>query len=200
MTTMDKLPPGPRALGGRRRRDQQLRHDARARAAAVLHATGSIDSMEGLYFESSATTVVPLHHGERARAEHPSNPVRGLVYGTSRATDFDARRASTCRCSACATSCCARRRREAMAADQPDLKLVATVPDLDGQPPNGWKIYEVAVPGNESPLVTGLDARAGRRERARAATTRSAGASRGPTRPRRCRSSDRGSARPRRGS
>ena len=31
-----------------------------------------------------------------------------------------------------------------MAADQPDLTLVATVPDLDGQAPKGWKIYQVA--------------------------------------------------------
>jgi hypothetical protein len=45
---------------------------------------------------------------------------------------------------------------QAMAAVQPDLHLVATVPDLDGQPPNGWKIYQVLYPGNESPLVTGL--------------------------------------------
>jgi hypothetical protein len=45
-----------------------------------------------------------------------------------------------------------------MAADQSGLKLVATVPDLDGAPPSGWNIYKVVYPGDESPLVTGLSA------------------------------------------
>ena len=34
----------------------------------------------------------------------------------------------------------------------PDLQLVTTVPDLDGQPPLGWEIYRVA----DSPLVSPL--------------------------------------------
>jgi hypothetical protein len=44
-----------------------------------------------------------------------------------------------------------------MAATQSGLQLVATVPDLDGAPPNGWNIYKVVYPGDESPLVTGLN-------------------------------------------
>ncbi|MDQ1478126.1 MAG: hypothetical protein QOE62_3355, partial [Actinomycetota bacterium] len=48
---------------------------------------GKIDSMEGIYFESSATT--DYHFLTVAEcSEHPSNPVRGLVYGTPSA-DFD---------------------------------------------------------------------------------------------------------------
>ena len=47
---------------------------------------GKIDSMEGIYFESSATT--DYHFLTVAEcSQHPSNPVRGLVYGTP--TDFD---------------------------------------------------------------------------------------------------------------
>jgi hypothetical protein len=46
---------------------------------------------------------------------------------------------------------------KAMAAEQSGLKLVASVPDLDGAPPHGWNIYKVVYPGNESPLVTGLN-------------------------------------------
>ena len=45
---------------------------------------------------------------------------------------------------------------EAMAKSEPNLSLIATVPDLDGQAPKGWKIYRVAYPHDESPLVTGL--------------------------------------------
>ena len=42
---------------------------------------GRIDSMEGLYFESSATT--PYHFmTESLLAKEPSNPVRGIPYGT----------------------------------------------------------------------------------------------------------------------
>jgi hypothetical protein len=49
---------------------------------------GRIGSMEGLYFESAATT--PYHFltvSELAADGNPSNPVRGLLYGTIR--DFD---------------------------------------------------------------------------------------------------------------
>ncbi len=59
---------------------------------------GKIDSMEGIYFESSATTDYHFLTVSEC-AEHPSNPVRGLVYGSSvsrlrslRAPHADARR------------------------------------------------------------------------------------------------------------
>ena len=48
---------------------------------------GRIGSMEGLYFESSATTSFHFLTVSEL-AQHPSNPVRGLVYGTLD-TDFD---------------------------------------------------------------------------------------------------------------
>ncbi len=60
---------------------------------------GKIDSMEGIYFESSATTDYHFLTVSEC-AEHPSNPVRGLVYGNPdcrlrsvRAAPADARRA-----------------------------------------------------------------------------------------------------------
>jgi hypothetical protein len=43
-----------------------------------------------------------------------------------------------------------------MAAQQPDLELVASVPDFDGIAPKGWSIYKVKYPNDENPLVTGL--------------------------------------------
>src|SRR2546423_13719534 len=48
---------------------------------------GKIDSMEGIYFESSATTDYHFLTVSEC-AQHPSNPVRGLVYGSGTA-DFD---------------------------------------------------------------------------------------------------------------
>jgi hypothetical protein len=42
---------------------------------------------------------------------------------------------------------------ESMAKRQPDLELIATVPDMDGKPPKGWKIYRVK---DALPLVSGL--------------------------------------------
>jgi len=48
---------------------------------------GKIDSMEGIYFESSATTDYHFLTVSEC-AQHPSNPVRGLAYGSAD-TDFD---------------------------------------------------------------------------------------------------------------
>ncbi len=41
---------------------------------------------------------------------------------------------------------------KAAAAKEPALRVIATVPDLDGQPPSGWTIYRVA----DSPTVAPL--------------------------------------------
>ena len=113
--------------------------------------------MEGLYFESSAT--VPFHFMTVSElAKDPSNPVRGLVYGSSTSpTDF-ALGVKHMQMLGVSYLMLFSPQSKEMAADQPGLKLVATVPDLDGQPPNGWNIYKVEYPGGESPLVTGLSA------------------------------------------
>ncbi len=110
---------------------------------------GKMASMEGLYFESSATTS--FHFLTVAEcSKHPSNPVRGLAYGTLD-NDFDL---------------CVRHLQmlgvrylmlwtpeaEAKANVHPDLHLVRTIPDLDHQDPKGWKVYEVA----SSALVEGM--------------------------------------------
>jgi hypothetical protein len=151
--TMDKLPPG-RAMweGG---------------AAVGAYGTtlspellpyftnGRIDSMEGLYFESSATT--PFHFMTVSElANDPSNPVRGLVYGSSTSPADFALGVKHLQVLGVNYLMLFSSQSEAMAAAQPDLKLVATVPDLDGQPPLGWKIYEVQYPAGQSSLVTGL--------------------------------------------
>jgi hypothetical protein len=118
---------------------------------------GKIDSMEGIYFESSATT--DYHFLTVAEcAKHPSNPVRGLDYGTP-GTDFDL---------------CVRHLQDLgvryymawtpemqrLASSNPNLTLVKTIPQnpsIPGPSPDTklteWKVYEVA----NSDFVVGLD-------------------------------------------
>jgi hypothetical protein len=84
ITTMDKLPPG-RALW---EPSSGIDKYGTTLALELLpHFTnGKIGSMEGLYFESAATT--PYHFMVvSALAKSPSNPVRGLSYRTL--ADFD---------------------------------------------------------------------------------------------------------------
>jgi hypothetical protein len=118
---------------------------------------GKIDSMEGIYFESSATT--DYHFLTVAEcAQHPSNPVRGLDYGSADA-DFDL---------------CVRHLQDLgvryymawtpemqrLASRNHNLTLVKTIPQnpsIAGPSPDkeltDWKVYEVA----HSDFVVGLD-------------------------------------------
>jgi hypothetical protein len=111
---------------------------------------GRIDSMEGIYFESSATTS--YHFLTVAEcSQHPSNPVRGLKYGTP-SQDFDL---------------CVRHLQmlgvrylmlwtpesQAKADQSRDLTLVKTIPGpIPGTKLEGWKVYQVA----NSDLVVGM--------------------------------------------
>jgi hypothetical protein len=117
---------------------------------------GKIGSMEGIYFESSATTS--YHFLTVAEcSQNPSNPVRGLVYGHV-ATDFDL-------CVKHLQDLGVRylmlwtKEANAQAEKQKDLTLIKTIPQ---NPPiagpqneqlSDWKVYQVA----DSDLVQGLD-------------------------------------------
>jgi hypothetical protein len=120
------------------------------------YTDGRIGSMEGIYFESSATTSYHfLTVSECAR--YTSNPVRGLKYG-SLANDFDM-------CVPHLQTLGVRYlmlwtdEANAAAAAEPDLRLIKEIeqsPPLAG--PQGsklakWKVYEVA----DSDLVVGMD-------------------------------------------
>ena len=112
---------------------------------------GRIGSMEGIYFESSATTS--YHFLTVAEcSQHPSNPVRGLKYG-SPSEDFDL---------------CVRHLQmlgvrylmlwtpesEAKADQSRDLTLVKTIPGaIPSTSLKGWKVYQVA----NSDLVVGMN-------------------------------------------
>jgi hypothetical protein len=109
---------------------------------------GRIQSMEGLYFEASTTT--PYHFMMIATlAQTPSNPVRGLPYRSIADFDLGVRylQLMGVRYYAAFTEPA-----KTAAAKNPALRPVATVPDLDGKPPSGWTIYQVA----DSPTVQAL--------------------------------------------
>jgi hypothetical protein len=111
---------------------------------------GRIGSMEGLYYEASATT--PYHFMAVATltaAGKASNPVRGIPYRTIEDFDLGVRYLQLLGVRYfVAQSSEAKQRAET----HPDLELVATSPDFDTQPPNGWSVYEVA----NADLVTPL--------------------------------------------
>jgi hypothetical protein len=109
---------------------------------------GRIGSMEGLYFESSATTSFHFLTVSEL-AQYPSNPVRGLVYGTLE--DFD-RGVQHLQMLGVRYYMAWTRAAQDKADIHPDLRRVASIADHDGQEPNGWTVYEIA--GSE--LVQGL--------------------------------------------
>ncbi|MGH9031085.1 MAG: hypothetical protein ACRDZV_03070, partial [Acidimicrobiia bacterium] len=127
---------------------------------------GRISSMEGLYYEASATT--PYHFLAVATLTAPgkaSNPVRGLPYKTIEDFDLGVRYLQLLGVRYyAAESADAKARADA----HEDLTLVDRVPDLDGRPPLGWNLYEVAdAPlveplGSEPVVVEGVDAEAWR--------------------------------------
>jgi 6-pyruvoyl-tetrahydropterin synthase-like protein len=146
--TMDKLPPG-RALW---EPSSGIDNYGTTLALELLpyFTNGRIGSMEGLYFESSATTDYHfLTVSELTASGNASNPVRGLSYGTI--DDFD-RGVQHLQMLGVryflAQSEDAKRHADA----NRDLRLVATVPDRDGKDPKGWSVYEV----QHSALVEGL--------------------------------------------
>jgi hypothetical protein len=100
---------------------------------------GRIGSMEGLYFESSAT--MPYHFLAVSRvAERPSNPVRGLDYGSL--ADFD-KGVEQMRALGVRYYMAFNTATIDKAEANPDLHLVRTLGDLDGQEPKRWNIYEI---------------------------------------------------------
>lgn len=174
MTTMEALPPG-RALwegGGA--------IDAYGTSLALEllpHFTGGrIDSMEGLYFESSATT--PYHFLAAATLEGPgnaSNPVRGLHYRSLSDFGLGVRYLQLL-----GVRYYLAHSDEARAAAEADdrLREVATVPDRDGRPPDGWTVFEVersrlVEPLTSTPVVV-VGARARRAEACYGASGRGA--------------------------
>ncbi len=109
---------------------------------------GRISSMEGVYFEASATT--PYHFMTVATlAKSPSNPVRGITYRTIADFPLGVRYLQLLgvRYYAAYTP-----EAKTAAAKESALTPIATVPDLDGFEPKGWTIYRVANSATVAPL------------------------------------------------
>lgn len=138
MAAMGELDPG-RALWETGHDEFNAYGGALALELLPYYTDGRIGSMEGLYFESSAT--MPYHFLMVSRvAKSPSNPVRGLEYGNT--GDFDKgvdqmRRLGVRYYMAFSTEM------QDKAAANPDLRLVRSVDDLDGEDPILWNIYEI---------------------------------------------------------
>ncbi len=149
MNTMDKLPPG-RALweGG-----SALDKYGTPLALMLLPywTNGRIQSMEGVYFEASATT--PYHFETVAalvQAQNASNPERGIPYRTNADFSIGVQYLQTLGVNYFITSEDATK---AQAAVDSRLTLIASTPDLDGVAPKGWDVFRVA----KSPLVETLE-------------------------------------------
>jgi hypothetical protein len=150
--TMRKLPPG-RALweGG-----DSLNIYGTPLALMLLPywTDGRIASMEGLYYESAASTpyvfmmIAPLS-GTTDGKSNSSNPVRGLDYRTISDFDLGVRYMQM---EGVRYYMAYSDDAKAQADANPNLRLVATVPDLDKRPPLGWKIYEVRGHSTVAPL------------------------------------------------
>jgi hypothetical protein len=111
---------------------------------------GRIASMEGLYYESSATT--PYHFMAVSTLAGPgnaSNPQRGLPYRSLAEFDVGVRYLQKL-----GVRYYVAHSDEAkeQAAKSGALVEIATSPDTDGQLPRGWTIYEV----RDAPLVEAL--------------------------------------------
>ena len=134
--TMDKLPARARAVG-RRRRDRQLRHDAVARVAAVLHQ-GPHRLDGGPVLRVVGHHVVPLHDGERAR--EVSRRTRCAASCTARSTEprrLRARREAPADARRQLPDAVLAADRRRWPPTSPTCTLVATVPDLDGAAAEG---------------------------------------------------------------
>ena len=135
---------------------------------------GRITTMEGVYFEASATT--PYHFEAVASlvgAGENSNPVRGIPYKDQQSFDTGVQYLQSMGVNYFLAHNPTTKER---ADDDPRLTLIATSPDKDAAAPLGWNIYRVA----DAPLVEGLGVPARRRRRRLAQSRRVGAADRGP--------------------
>jgi hypothetical protein len=119
---------------------------------------GRIGSIEGLYYESAASTPYDfMTISMLSAAGNASNPVRGLDYLGIESFSDGVRYLRTLGGRYYLAHSPAAR---AAADKDPGLRFIASTPDLDKQPPEGWSIYEVrdhalVAPLRYEPLVVG---------------------------------------------
>jgi hypothetical protein len=156
ITTVDRLPPGRLLWEGGGTIDNYGTPLALMLLPYWTH--GRIQSFEGLYYESAASTpYVFMTIASLSGSGNSSDPVRGLDYHHIEAFKDGVRelRALGGRYYAAHSADATK------AADaDPNLRRVARVKDFDGQAPEGWTIYEVrdhalVAPLTYEPLVVG---------------------------------------------
>ena len=111
---------------------------------------GRIASMEGVYYEASATS--PYHFMATAALDAPGNSsgaVRGISYRSQQDFALGVRWLQTLGIRYLAVHSVQAKQK---ADGDHRLTLVATSPDVDGVPPNGWSIYRVADSGLVAPV------------------------------------------------
>jgi hypothetical protein len=145
MDTAEKLPPGRMLWEGS---DQIGAYGTPLALMLLPYWThGRITTMEGLYYEAASTT--PYHFMAAAvLMSQPSNAVRGLPYrslvGSTDPTATFALGVQYLQILGVRYFAATTDLVKGLAAANPDLTEVATVPDLDNKPPSGWTIYQVA--------------------------------------------------------
>ncbi|MFZ4585550.1 MAG: hypothetical protein ACOYNI_10035 [Acidimicrobiia bacterium] len=110
---------------------------------------GKFPTIEGLYFEASATT--PYYFLMSARvSRNPSNLVRGLPYSSTAqfADGVKQMQLMGVKWFMATTPDV-----KALATANPGLRYTSSVPNLDNVPPNGWDIYEVLGSQTVMPLA-----------------------------------------------
>jgi hypothetical protein len=149
MTALGKLPPGRSLAEGGGALDK---YGTPLAIMLIPYWTkGRITTMEGVYFEASATT--PYHFeavSALVGAGQNSNPVRGIPYKDS-SKDFSqgVQYLQSLGVNYFVVHDPTTKQR---ADADPRLKLIATTPDKDAVAPLGWNIYRV----KDAPLVEGL--------------------------------------------
>jgi hypothetical protein len=148
MQRLNKLPPGRSLWEGGPSLDKYGTPLALMLIPYWTH--GRITTMEGVYFEASATT--PYHFEAVAAlvaSGENSNPVRGIPYRDQQsfAIGVDYLQAMGVKYFIAHNPAT-----KAKAAADPRLTFIASTPDYDAQAPLGWSIYRVA----DAPLVQGL--------------------------------------------
>jgi len=144
----DELPPGRLLWEG----NSQLNVYGSPLALMLLPywTDGRISSMEGVYYEASATT--PYHFMTTAALAAPGNSsgaVRGIQYRTQTDFGLGVRWLQVLGVRYLAVHSDASKD---LADGDDRLRLVTTSPDLDAAAPTGWSVYRVA----DAPLVEGL--------------------------------------------
>lgn len=152
--TVAALPPGPVLWEVARENNSETIGTYGTPFALMLlpyWTDGDHPSLEGLYFEASATTPFVFLNQPRT-SRNAAGTVRSLPYTSMGTADF-ATGIAQARLLGVRYYMVQTPELKAYADAEPALTLVTEVPDVDGRAPQGWWIYEIADWGIVQPLA-----------------------------------------------